>query len=127
MKIFDLFCQNNFGKLKIKNGECHRKIREGRPNFRGDIKLFIARPKQPLLELSPPVMFHWMESHFHDWIDYNGVAFSVKLLEQTTTKTELRLSSRVIQLFLFPPLSEKIQIFFNHPVAADKYFRLHPW
>ena len=53
-------------------------------------------------------MFHWMESHFHDWIDYNGAAFSVKLLEQTTTQTELRLSSRIIQLLLFPPLSEKI-------------------
>ena len=22
-----------------------------------------------------------MGSHFHDWIDYNGVAFSVELLE----------------------------------------------
>ena len=26
-------------------------------------------------------MFRWMESHFHDWIDYNGVAFSIELLE----------------------------------------------
>ena len=23
----------------------------------------------------------WMESHFHDLIDYNGVAFSIELLE----------------------------------------------
>ena len=23
----------------------------------------------------------WMESHFHDWIDYNGVAFSKELPE----------------------------------------------
>ena len=23
----------------------------------------------------------WMGSHFHLWIDYNGVAFSIKLLE----------------------------------------------
>ena len=23
----------------------------------------------------------WMGSHFHDWIDYNGVAFSIELLE----------------------------------------------
>ena len=35
-------------------GECHRKIREGSPNFREDIKFFIGLPKQPLLELSPP-------------------------------------------------------------------------
>ena len=26
-------------------------------------------------------MCHWMGSHFHDWIDYNGVAFLVELLE----------------------------------------------
>ena len=26
-------------------------------------------------------MCRWMGSHFHDWIDYNGVAFSIKLLE----------------------------------------------
>ena len=26
-------------------------------------------------------MCRWMGSHFHDWIDYNGVAFSTGLLE----------------------------------------------
>ena len=26
-------------------------------------------------------MCRWMGSHFHDWIDYNGVAFSIGLLE----------------------------------------------
>ena len=26
-------------------------------------------------------MCHWMGSHFHDWIDYNRVAFSIELLE----------------------------------------------
>ena len=26
-------------------------------------------------------MCHWMGSHFHVWIDYNGIAFSIKLLE----------------------------------------------
>ena len=25
-------------------------------------------------------MCRWMESHFHDWIDYNGIAFSRELL-----------------------------------------------
>ena len=23
----------------------------------------------------------WMGSHFYDWIDYNGVAFAIELLE----------------------------------------------
>ena len=26
-------------------------------------------------------MCRWMGSHFHDWIDYTGVAFSIELLE----------------------------------------------
>ena len=26
-------------------------------------------------------MSRWMGSHFHDWIDYNGVAFPIELLE----------------------------------------------
>ena len=26
-------------------------------------------------------MCRWMLSHFHDWIDYNGVTFSIDLLE----------------------------------------------
>ena len=26
-------------------------------------------------------MYCWMGSHFHGWIDYNGVAFSIELLE----------------------------------------------
>ena len=33
-------------------------------------------PYKRLLE-----MCCWMGSHFHDWIDYNGVAFLVELLE----------------------------------------------
>ena len=26
-------------------------------------------------------MCRWMGSYFHDWIDYNGVAFSIEFLE----------------------------------------------
>ena len=26
-------------------------------------------------------MCRWMRSHFHSWIDYNGVAFSLELLD----------------------------------------------
>ena len=29
-----------------------------------------------------------MGSHFHDWIDYNGVAFSIELLEWVQTFSE---------------------------------------
>ena len=34
-------------------------------------------------------MCHWMGSHFHDWIDYNGVAFSTELLEWGHTFSDL--------------------------------------
>ena len=30
-------------------------------------------------------MCRWMGSHFHDWIDYNGVALSTELLEWDCT------------------------------------------
>ena len=30
----------------------------------------------------------WMESHFHDWIDYNVVAFSIELLEWARTLSD---------------------------------------
>ena len=30
-------------------------------------------------------MCRWMGSYFHDWIDYNGVAFSIEFLEWSST------------------------------------------
>ena len=30
-------------------------------------------------------MYRWMGSHFHDWIDYNGVTFLVALVEWGST------------------------------------------
>ena len=35
-------------------------------------------------------MCRWMGSHFHDWIDYNGVAFSIELLEWGRTFSGFR-------------------------------------
>ena len=42
-------------------------------------------------------MSRWMGSHFHDWIDYNGVAFPIELLEWGRTFFNLG----VRQLFIF--------------------------
>ena len=33
-------------------------------------------------------MCHCMGSHFHDWLDYNGVEFSIELLERGRTFSE---------------------------------------
>ena len=35
-------------------------------------------------------MCHWMGSHFHDWIEYNGVAFSIELLAWGRTFSDFR-------------------------------------
>ena len=35
-------------------------------------------------------MFRWMGSHFHYCIDYNGVAFSIELLEWGRTFFDFR-------------------------------------
>ena len=42
-------------------------------------------------------MCRWMGLHFHDWIDYNGVAFSKELLEWGRTFSGFGLR----QLFIF--------------------------
>ena len=36
----------------------------------------------------------WMGSNFHDWIDYNGVAFSIELLEWGRTFPKCRGTQR---------------------------------
>ena len=33
-------------------------------------------------------MCRWMGSHFHDWTDYHGVAFSIELVEWGGTFSE---------------------------------------
>ena len=42
-------------------------------------------------------MCRWMGSHFHDWGDYHGVAFSIELVEWAVHY----LSFGVRQFFLF--------------------------
>ena len=34
-------------------------------------------------------MCRWIGSHFHDWIDYNGVAYSIALLEWGRTFSDI--------------------------------------
>ena len=44
----------------------------GRPGGGGEVAL-------PYKRLNG--MCRWMGSHFHNWIDYNGIAFLIELLE----------------------------------------------
>ena len=43
-------------------------------------------------------MCRWMRFHFHDWIDYDGFAFSIELLEWGRTFSDFR---GVRQFFIF--------------------------
>ena len=49
-----------------------------------------------------------MGSHFHDWTDYNGVAFSVELLEWGPTFSDFWGKNR--KLFIFT-VNKRIRIF----------------
>ena len=40
----------------------------------------------------------WVGSHFHDWIDYNGVAFSKELLEWGRTFSDFW-GKRVVHIY----------------------------
>ena len=44
-------------------------------------KLFFAKIPGVLPYKKLMGICHWMGSHFRDWIDYNGIAFSVEFLE----------------------------------------------
>ena len=43
-------------------------------------------------------MCRWMGLHFHDWIDYNGVAFSKELLEWGRTFSDFW-GKRVVHIY----------------------------
>ena len=43
-------------------------------------------------------MCRLMRSHFHEWIDYNGVAFSIELLEWGHTFSNFW-SKRVVHIY----------------------------
>ena len=44
-------------------------------------------------------MCRWMGSHFHDWIDYNGVAFSIELLEWGRTFSDFLGLKAVLHIY----------------------------
>ena len=48
-------------------------------------KLIIYIPGRVLPYMRLMGMCRWMGSDFHDWIDYNGVAFSIELLARDRT------------------------------------------
>ena len=44
-------------------------------------------------------MCRWMGSHFHDCIDYNGVTFSIELLEWGRTFSDFGVRTEVVHIY----------------------------
>ena len=61
-------------------------------------------------------MCRWMGSHFHDWIDDNGVAFSIELLEWGRTFSDFGIRQSFIYTVSKPTrmfvLKVKSKVFF---------------
>lgn len=60
-----------------------RKRKMAHFTVRGNIHLFVFTPEGKEGEQIPPInglmaIWRWIGSHFHDWIDCNGVASSTK-------------------------------------------------
>ena len=65
-----------------KNGYDERIERRGeKRKGKGKVERAVSRGGGVLAYKRLMGMCLWVGSHFHDWIDYNGVAFSIELLE----------------------------------------------
>ena len=64
--------------------ECQHKL----PQKNTSLNLINVLPGGVLPSKRLMGMCRWMGSHFHDWRDYNGVAFSIELLEWGRTFSE---------------------------------------
>ena len=62
-------------------------------------------------------MCRWMGSHFHDWTDYNGVAFSKELLEWGRTFSDFWGE----ELFIFT-VSRRTRIFVQKALKSKVFF-----
>ena len=75
-------CSRNFAVIvKL---ECQHKL----PQKNTSLNLINVLPGGVLPSKRLMGMCRWMGSHFHDWRDYNGVAFSIELLEWGRTFSE---------------------------------------
>ena len=55
-------------------------------------------------------MCPWMGSHVHDWVDYNGVSFSLELLKWGRTFSDFR--GKRINITVRPCCEEQISLSF---------------
>ena len=68
-------------------------------------------------------MCRWMGSHFHDWTGYNGVAFSIKLLEWGRTFFGVL---GVRQFFIFTD-SKRVRMFVLQMKSKAFFIQFRKW
>ena len=68
-------------------------------------------------------MCRWMGSHFHDWIDYTGVAFSIELLECSRTFSDF---GGVRQFFIFT-VSKRTRMFVPQMKSEVLFVQCKKW
>ena len=68
-------------------------------------------------------MCRWMGSHFHDWIDYTGVAFSIELLEWSRTFSDF---GGVRQFFIFT-VSKRTRMFVPQMKSEVLFVQCKKW
>ena len=88
-RALDLVSQKKNKRLLSKNGEALSLLEVGL-RIKGGGRLHSACCNTVpggyfLLSNTLMGMRRWMRSHFHDWIDYNGLAISLELLEWDRT------------------------------------------
>ena len=71
----------------------------------------------------PMGMGRWMGWHFHDWIDYNGVAFSTELLEWGRTFSDFW---GVRQFFTFT-VSKRTRMFVQQMKSKVFFIQYKKW
>ena len=71
----------------------------------------------------PMGMGRWMGWHFHDWIDYNGVAFSTELLEWGRTFSDFL---GVRQFFPFT-VRKRTRMFVQHMKSKVFFIQYKKW
>ena len=69
-------------------------------------------------------MCRWMGSHFHDWIDYNGVALSIELLEWGKSRFKMgSFSVKKIRKLLFIKFNNNLTLTTLHSVLETSLIR----
>ena len=71
-------------------------------------------------------MCRWMGQHFHNWFDYNGVAFSIKLLEWGRPFSDFG-GKKVLHIYGYLWLAERTRMFVLQVKSKVFFIQYKKW